>query len=228
MLGRGLVHPVDDLSTSNPAVFPSVLYALAKDFVAHGYDLKHLLRTICNSRAYQLAGDPHPVVDPEGKYFVHRTPQRLPAEVLLDALNQVAGTTESFTGLPEGTRAIALPDSNVDSYFLTTFGRPRRTSSCDCERMSKLDLSQVLHLANGEKLQAKLSAADGRVARLLKERAKDEEILTELYLAVFTRHPSAEERQAALAFLCTVPARQDAWEDILWALVNCPEFVMNH
>jgi hypothetical protein len=228
MFGRGLVHPVDDLSTSNPPVFPAVLDALSQDFVAHKYDLKHLLRTICNSRAYQLAGDPHTTSDREGKYFIHRTPLRLPAEVLLDAMNQSAGMFEAFTGLPEGTRAIALPDSNVDSYFLTTFGRPRRTSTCDCERMSRLDLAQVLHLANGEKLQAKLSAPEGRIAGLVKSGKPDGELVDELYLATLTRLPAADERGTALKFLAGVPNRQEALEDVLWALLNCPEFVMNH
>ena len=228
MFGRGLVHPVDDLSTSNPPVFPTVLEALSQEFVSHGYDLKHLLRTICNSRAYQLASDPHPTTDGEGKYFIHRTPVRLPAEVLLDALNQVAGVREPFAGLPEGTRAIALPDSNIDSSFLTTFGRPRRTSSCDCERVSRLDLTQVLYLANSQKLQAKLGAAEGRITRLVKGGKNDQEILAELYIASLARLPTPDERETAIKYLTTVPSRQEAFEDVLWALVNCPEFVMNH
>lgn len=228
MFGRGLVHPVDDLSTSNPPVFPLVLDAVANDFVSHEFDLKHLLRTICNSQAYQVAGDPHPTIDREGKFFVHRTPQRLPAEVLLDALSQATATEETFAGLPAGTRAIRLPDSNVDSYFLTTFGRPRRISSCDCERMSSLDLTQVLHLANSDKLQAKIGATTGRVASLLKSGLSDREILEELYLATLTRLPTADERDTATEYLAAVPARQEGLEDLLWALLNCPEFIMNH
>jgi hypothetical protein len=201
---------------------------LAADFAAHGYDAKHLLRTICNSRAYQLAGNPHPAADREGRYFIHRTPQRLSAEVLLDALNQATGTHEPFDGLPEKTRAIALPDTNIDSYFLTTFGRPRRTSTCECERMNRLDLNQVLHLANGDRLQAKIAAADGRLARLVAAGTATDAILDELYLATLTRLPDETERKTASAFLASVESRQEAFEDLLWALVNCPEFVMNH
>jgi hypothetical protein len=232
MFGRGLVHPVDDLSTSNPPVFPAVLDAVSKDFVAHKYDLKHLLRTICNSRAYQLASLPQQgelaATVSDGKYFTHRVPFRLPAEVLLDAINQAAGTSEGFTGFPEGMRAIALPDSNVDSYFLTTFGRPRRTTPCDCERMSKLDLAQVLHLANGEKLQTKLSHASGRVTQLVKSGKADREALDELYLATLSRLPDDSERETAAKYLAGVPSRQEGLEDLLWTLLNCSEFVMNH
>lgn len=228
LLGRGLVHPIDDMSATNPAVFPAVLDALAADFVAHGHDLKHLLRTICNSRVYQLASDVRPAVDVEGQLFTRRIPFRLPAEVLLDAINQAAGTQEGFANLPAGTRAIALPDSNVDSYFLTNFGRPRRTSTCECERMNRLDLSQVLHLANGDALQAKLASPTGRLAKLLAASATDEAIIDELYLATLSRRPTAAEQATAGEFLKSLPVRKEAAEDLLWTLLNSPEFVMNH
>ena len=228
LLGRGLVHPIDDLSTTNPPVFPSVLDALTADFVAHKYDLKQLLRTIANSGVYQRASDIDPAIDAEGKYFTRRIPFRLPAEVLLDAVNQAAGTKEGFANLPEGMRAITLPDSNVDSYFLTTFGRPRRTSTCECDRMNRLDLSQVLHLANGEAIHGKVTAAGGRVAKLLEGKATDAAVIEELYLATLSRMPSAGERETASKFLASVPSRKEAAEDLLWTLLNCSEFVMNH
>ncbi|HZL90759.1 MAG TPA: DUF1549 domain-containing protein [Pirellulaceae bacterium] len=228
LLGRGLVHPIDDLSTSNPPVFPSVLDSLTADFVAHKYDLKHLLRTIARSRVYQLAGDIEPAIDAEGKYFTRRIPFRLPAEVLLDAVNQAAGTIESFANLPEGMRAITLPDSSVDSYFLTTFGRPRRTSTCECDRMSRLDLSQVLHLANGEAIHGKVTAAGGRVARLLEAKSDDATVIEQFYLATLSRMPTMGERDIAGRFIASAPSRKEAVEDLLWTLLNCSEFVMNH
>jgi hypothetical protein len=228
LLGRGLVHPIDDLSTTNPPVFPSVLDALTADFVAHKHDLKHLLRTIANSRVYQLASDIEPAMDAEGKYFTRRIPFRLPAEALLDAVNQASGTREAFANLPAGMRAIALPDSNVDSYFLTTFGRPRRTSTCECDRMNRLDLSQVLHLANGEAIHSKVTAAGGRVAKLLESNSDDAAVIEELYLATLSRKPKEQERQTAARFIASVPSRKEAIEDLLWTLLNCPEFVMNH
>ena len=228
LLGRGLVHPIDDLSATNPPVFPALLEALATDFVAHRYELKHLLRTIANSRVYQLASDIDPPMDAEGKFFTRRIPFRLPAEVLLDAVNQAAGTQEVFADLPAGTRAIELPDPSVDSYFLTTFGRPRRTSTCECERMNRLDLSQVLHLANGEAIHGKVTAAKGRVAKLLESQPDDAAVIEELYLAALSRMPTADERETSAKFLASVPVRKEAVEDLLWALLNCPEFVMNH
>ena len=228
LLGRGLVHPIDDLSTTNPAVFPGVLDQLAADFVSHRHDLKHLLRTIANSRIYQLASDIQPAVDVEGKYFTRRIPFRLPAEVLLDAVNQAAGAKESFANLPEGMRAIELPDPNVDSYFLTTFGRPRRTSTCECDRMNRLDLSQVLHLANGEAIHGKVTAAGGRVAKLLASQADNAAIIDELYLATLSRLPTGAEREAAGKYIESVASRKEAIEDLLWTLLNCSEFVMNH
>ena len=228
LLGRGLVHPIDDLSTTNPPVFPPLLDALSADFVARKHDLKHLLRTIANSSVYQLASDIDPEIDAQGEFFTRRIPFRLPAEVLLDAVNQAAGTREAFANLPPGTRAIALPDPNVDSYFLTTFGRPRRTSTCECERMNRLDLSQVLHLANGEALHAKITDPNGRVAKLLATGLKDAQIVEELYLATLSRMPTRREREVAGKHLAAANDRKEGVEDLLWALFNCSEFVMNH
>src|SRR5204863_2210941 len=145
LFGRGLVEPVDDLRASNPASHPGLLDALAKDFADNGHDLKRLLRTLCNSRSYQLASELAPKRDVDGAFFTHRQPRRLPAEVLLDAINQAAGTVEAFANLPSGTRAIALPDPAVVSQFLDAFGRPKRSNSCECERLNGPDLAQVLH-----------------------------------------------------------------------------------
>ncbi|MGE3405769.1 MAG: DUF1549 domain-containing protein [Pirellulales bacterium] len=228
MLGRGLVEPIDDLSAANPAVMPSVLDALAADFVAHGHDLQHLLRTMCNSRVYQLQTDLAPATDAEGKYFTHHLPRRMPAEVLLDAINQAAGTVESFKDLPPGTRAISLADPAVDSYFLETFGRPNRTSTCECERVGKADLSQVLHLANGEAIHNKVIAPQGRLSRLVEQGRSDAEIIDELYLVTLTRSPDADELATASQFVAAAPNRREGLEDLLWTLLNCPEFAFNH
>jgi hypothetical protein len=228
LLGRGLVDPIDDLSATNPPLMPAVLDALAADFTAHQFDLKHLLRTIARSAVYQRASEIAPARDEEGRFFTHRVPRRLPAEVLLDAINQAAGTTESFRDLPPGMRAIALADSAVDSYFLNTFGRPKRTTTCECERGGRPDLSQALHLANSETIHAKVTHAEGRVARLLAAGRPDAAILDELYLAALCRLPDEIERQAAADILTSAASRQEAFEDLLWALLNCPEFTFSH
>jgi hypothetical protein len=238
LFGRGLVEPIDDLRSTNPASHPALLDALARDFAEHGYDLKHVLRTLCNSRTYQLASQFAPRHDAEGMFFTHRRPRRLPAEVLLDAINQAAGTEEKFddsrggrfgnTMVPRGTRAIALPDPTVNSYFLDVFGRPNRTSACECDRGSRADLSQVLHLINGDPIHEKAVAAKGRISRRLSAGASDTELVEELYLATFCRLPDKRERETVAGLIAAAPSRKEGFEDLLWALLNSTEFVFNH
>lgn len=228
VVGRGLVEPVDDLRATNPATFPALLDALAKDFQTHRFDPKHLLRTICNSRVYQLAAELNPDQDLDGELFTHRVPKRLSAEVLLDAINQVTATTENFAGQPLGTRAIALPDPTIASHFLNTFGRPLRNNPCDCARGANLDLSQALHLANSSAVHEKVTSATGRLSLALKGGQSDDQILDDLYLTALGRLPTAEERQAVREALAEGASREETWQDILWALINCSEFVFNH
>lgn len=227
LFGSGIVDPIDDLRPTNPPVFPALLDALAADFVEHGYDLKHLLRTICNSRAYQLASDLAPEQDAEGRFFKHRAPRRLPAEVLLDAINQVAQAEEKFEGMPPGTRAIALPDSSYVSYFLDAFGRPQRTGTCECDRKNRPDLRQALHLTNGEAIHAKVTAKGARVGQLLATR-KDPAIVEEMYLATLSRMPTDTERESVRRLIAAAPSRKEGFEDLLWTLLNCAEFSFNH
>lgn len=228
LLGRGLVEPVDDIRATNPASLPVLLDSLARDFAEQHYDPKHLLRTICSSRVYQLAAELNPPRDIDGQLFTHRVPRRLSAEVLLDAINQVTGTNETFDGQPPGTRAIALPDPTVVSHFLATFGRPLRNSSCECARGSAPDLSQVLHLANSTALHQKLVSPTGRLAVGLKAGWTDDEMMEELYLSTLGRRPTEYERQAVRESLAEGASREEAWQDVLWALINCAEFVFSH
>lgn len=228
LIGHGIVEPIDDLRATNPPSNAALLDALAKDFSDHKFDVKHLLRTICRSRVYQLTAERAPMRDRDGSLFTHRSLNRLSAEVLLDGVNQVCETSESFAGLPEGTRAISLPDPTTVSYFLATFGKPLRTTACECGRMAGPDLSQALHLANSTALQGKLSSAKGRIVRLIKENKTDHEIADEIYLAAFARLPSEQERKVIEETLREVPSRQEAWEDVLWSLLNSSEFVFQH
>jgi hypothetical protein len=228
MFGAGLVEPVDDLRATNPPTFPSVMEALTADFVAHKYDTKHTLRTICNSRTYQLASEINPKRDVDGRLCTHRVPRRLTAEVLLDAVNQAAGTQETFDGLPPGTRAIALPDPTIPSYFLNTFGRPLRNNPCDCARGSTPDLAQALHLVNSTLLHGKVTGENSRLGKLIKANATDEDITAELYLATFGRRPTTEETAAVKELVATAPNRAEGFQDILWTLLNSSEFVFNH
>ncbi len=228
MFGRGLVEPVDDLRATNPPSHPELLAYLEKEFRDHGNDPKHLLRQICKSSVYQRAAELTPSRDQDGMLLTHRVPRRLSAEVLLDAVNQACGTSEGFTGLPEATRAAELPDPTVPSHFLTTFGRPVRNSPCDCSRSSLPDLSQALLLLNSPTLHGKLTHPQSRLALLLAANKTDDEIQNELYLAALSRLPTDEERQTIRDLLATAAAKPEAWQDLLWTLINSPEFAYQH
>ncbi|MEI8383151.1 MAG: DUF1549 and DUF1553 domain-containing protein [Planctomycetota bacterium] len=228
LLGQGLVEPVDDLRATNPAVMPQLLDALAKELADNQFDVKHLLRFICNSRVYQLAPELRPQRDADGMLLTHRVSRRLSAEVLLDAINQVAGTTETFAGQPVGSRAISLPDPSIASLFLTTFGKPARNSPCDCSRSSAPDLSQALHLANSTALHEKIVSPTGRLTSQLKAGRTDDELADEFYLATLSRLPTADERRVIQETLASGISRDEAWQDLLWALLNCAEFSFGH
>ncbi len=228
---RGLIEPEDDIRDSNPPTNPELLAALEKHFVASGFDLKELVRTITRSNAYQLSSTPnqHNVVDRQNysRYY----PRRLQAEVMLDAIDRLAGTQTDFANLPPGTRAVALPDNsyNRQSPFLRVFGRPEGESVCECERVQTSSLAQSLHLINAPDIKAKLASASGRAARLSKDTRPPEERVRELYLAAFAREPRSVELQTALGFLSeTGTSANDNYQDLIWALINTKEFLFNH
>jgi hypothetical protein len=229
LLGKGLVNPIDDLRETNPPSNPELLDALAKEFVAGGFDLKKLLRLILNSRVYQLSALPNPDNRLDTTFFTHYRIKRLTAEQLLDAINLATGTFEKFPLKPAGTRAIALPDTNSPSYFLDTFGRPVRALACECERASDPTLSQALHLMNGDLVNRKLTQADGRLARLLRDpKLTDETLVETLYVATFNRYPTPEENAAARRLIVESPSRAIGAQDLFWGLLNSKEFLFNH
>jgi hypothetical protein len=226
---RGLVHPADDLRATNPASNEELLSALAAELVRQGYDLKALVRTIMRSEAYQRSSAPNESNATDDRYLSRFVPRRLSAEVILDALSQVTGVPEAFPGYPRGTRALQLPDSRVDSYFLTVFGRPERLITSASERMQDPTLTQALHAINGETLQAKLTAPDGLVARLAGSGLPADEIVDRLYLSALSRRPTASERSRLAAAIATagegVDARRAAIEDVTWAVLSSREFL---
>jgi hypothetical protein len=226
--GRGIVEPLDDMRLTNPASNPELLDALAADFVKSGYDLKHLIRTLAGSQVYGLSSLPNESNAKDKQSFARHYPKRLPAEVLLDAIAQVSGVPTPFGGFPTGTRAIELPDESVASTFLDTFGRPKRDTACECERVTDASLGQSLMMLNSADVQTKLATAGGRADTLAKDPRPDEEKVAELFLAAFAREPSSSETAAALAHLAKNPEkRKEAFEDIIWALVNAKEFQFN-
>jgi hypothetical protein len=195
--GRGLVDPLDDMRVTNPPSNPELLDALAKDFVEHKYSLKHLIRTICNSRTYQLSAVPNEFNKNDKQNYARFYPQRMGAEVLLDAVCQVTDSPSQFGGLPADRyapkRAIMLPDESFASYFLDVFGRPQRISACECERVNEANLAQALHLLNSDEVQGKLSRAGGRAEKIAADPRPDAEKVDELFLWAFARKPTPEQ-----------------------------------
>jgi hypothetical protein len=227
-MGRGLVEAVDDMRVTNPPSNPELLDALAKDLIEHKFDLKHLIRTIMNSTAYQLSSEPMPGNIHDQQNYARAYPRRLLAEVLLDGICQVTGSPENYNGLPKGIRAIQLPDESVPSYFLDVFSRPTRETACECERPREANLAQSLHLLNSNEVQSKVANPNGRLAALLKEKKPDAAVVEELYLLAFARLPKAEESKEVLDYVTSQKDRKSAFEDVLWALLNTKEFLFNH
>jgi hypothetical protein len=227
--GRGLVEPEDDMRVTNPATNPALLDALAKDFIDNKFDLKRLVRTICNSRTYQLSAEPNQFNAGDKQSFSRYYPKRLSAESLLDAIDQVTGVDEKFNGLPMGTRAMQLPDTGFNSYFLQVFGRPEGSSACECERSNEANLAQSLHLLNSADVQNKLSAASGRAAALAADQGHTHpQKIERLYLQFYARRPLPEETALAAAHIAKTKNDKAAYEDITWALINTKEFLFNH
>ena len=227
--GRGITDPVDDMRFSNPPVNEPLLQSLADDFIAHRYDFKHLVRTILNSRTYQLSSISNATNERETMNFSHARLRRLPAEQLLDAVSSVTGVDESFRVGPPGGRAIQIPYTRIGSRFLTMFGRPeQRMSPCECIRSHEATLPQVLHLLNGETVGQKLRAEGGTLHRLLQANFSDPQLVEELYMTVLNRPPSDRERNLGHAYMRDSASRAEGAEDFMWALLTSQEFLFNH
>jgi hypothetical protein len=230
LTGRGIVDPVDDFRESNPSANDELLNALARDFVAHKYDAKYLIRTVMNSRTYQLSAQTNDLNKDDNKYFSHAVTKLLTAEQLLDALCTVTEVPEKYAGLPVGTRAVQLPDGEVNHPFLKTFGQPARELACECEREGDSNLAQALQLINGPTVNEKLRNPANRIGRLLAKKMSDIDVLCELYLATVSRLPVEGEVSAALEHVRKAKPedQRKAWEDVQWALVNSKEFLFRH
>jgi hypothetical protein len=228
--GRGIVDPEDDMRDTNPASNKELLDGLSKKFIDSGYDMKELIRTICRSATYQLSSLPNAQNATDRQSFSRYYPRRLPAEVLLDAIDQMNGSSTAFTGLPAGSRAIQIPDhGGVNSYFLTVFGKPGGASACECERSVDASLAQSLHLLNSPDIHGKMSSG---VAKDLSSDMKrtDADKVQDLYFRAFGRPASEHEMKYATAHIDKFQAKEKpaAYEDIVWALINTKEFLFNH
>lgn len=228
--GRGIIDPVDDIRASNPPSNPALLDALTRDFIDHGFDLRELMRTIANSRTYQASLVTNEWNAGDADNFSHAIPRRLSAEELMDALTLATGVRPSFPDVPPDTRAEQLPDPHVgEEGFLDLFGRPSRESSCECERRSDVSLPQALNLVNGKTISDAVAGGNGRVAKAILSGKSDRDLVEELYLASFSRQPTAGELESALKYLGSGSRGRAALaQDLLWALVNSKPFLYNY
>jgi hypothetical protein len=228
LLGRGIVEPVDDFRDSNPPASATLLAALADDFAKNGYDRKRVIRTILNSRTYQLSSRKNEFNAADVKYFSHANTRLLGAEQLLDAICRVTNVSEKFAGLPMGTRATQLPSPDVESDFLKVFGQPARETACACERSTDSNLSQALQMINGPLVHSKVRDDKNRLRVLVTAGKSNEDIVGELYLAALCRKPSEPEMAAATKHIQNAGERFRGLEDVCWALLNANEFLFQH
>jgi hypothetical protein len=233
LFGRGIVDPEDDFRLSNPPVNPELLDALSKDFVEHKFDVKHLIRTIMNSRTYQLSSQPNETNADDVANFSHALIRSLQAESLLDGISQATGVSPAFDGFPPGMRAGQLPGAGTPlrgktagdaDRFMRLFGKPERLLSCSCERSEDTTLAQALQMLTGKLLNTAISQPGNRLGEMLKAGNSNGDILDELYLSTVSRLPTRGEKEALLARMELAADRRRGLEDVLWALLNSKEF----
>ena len=226
-LGKGIINDVDDIRVSNPAVNPELLAALSAKFSEYDYDFKRMVRDICNSRTYQLSTVTNETNESDTTNFSHGSLRRMRSEVFLDAITSVTTTKNKFRGLPNGARAVQISDGNTTNYFLTTFGRAKRETVCSCEVVMEPNLSQALHLLNGDTVQQKVTQGNV-VASLLEAGSQPADVVENLYIRCLTRKPTDKEQAALLAIIDQQEDKKVALEDVFWALINSREFLFNH
>jgi hypothetical protein len=225
--GRGIIEPVDDVRVSNPPVNAELLNALGKHLVDYKYDFRKLIRDICLSRTYQLSSQSNSTNQQDESNFSHSGIRRLRAEVMLDCISEATGTKDKFKGLPLGAHAVEIADGATTDYFLRTFGRATRETVCSCEVSMEPNLSQALHLINGNTVQGKI-VNGGVINKMLTAKLDDKTILTDLYLRTLNRAPTDDELKTLTPLLNDPASRQSTLEDIFWALLNSKEFMFNH
>ena len=226
-MGVGIVEQVDDIRVSNPASNSELLEALGKHFTDTKYNLKSLVRDICNSRTYQRSTHRNESNASDERNFAHALVRRMKAENLLDTVSAVTDTKDKFDGLPLGARAVQIADGGRSTYFLKTFGRATRETPCSCEVKMEPTLSQALHLLNGDTANAKIKQG-GLVAKLMTTKKFPEERLIELYIRAFSRRPTKAELAKLVPMFNESKDPSQKLEDIFWALLNSREFLFNH
>jgi hypothetical protein len=226
--GVGIIHDVDDVRISNPASNQELLDELGKRFTGYNYDFKKLVKDICTSRAYQRSTQATPTNEGDTRNFARGPIRRIRAETMLDVITQVTDTKDKFNGLPLGARAVQIADGGTSTYFLTTFGRATRETVCSCEVRLEPTLSQSLHLLNGSTVDPKI-VQGGLVAKMLNvEKRPPAYIIENIYLRSVSRPPTPAEMKRLLDAVEGSANKQQALEDVFWAVLNSREFMFNH
>ena len=231
MMGRGLVEPVDDFRSTNPATHPELLTTLADDFVAHGYDLRRTLKRIALSEAYARSSNALPQNKADDRFYSHALQKPLAPEVLADAISDVLGVPDIYGDEPEGTRAISLFNPNTESDALDILGRCSRKTSCESSTEATDGLQRKLHLFNGDLLNARIGVPDSRLDKLMSDRKSPMEIVNEFYLAALSRQPTDTEQQFWKQHIdvnTSANSQRAVLEDMVWSLLTCNEFVNNN
>lgn len=231
MMGRGLVEPVDDFRSTNPATHPELLTELADDFVAHGYDLRRTLKRIALSGTYARSENTLPQNATDDRFYSHALQKPLEPEVLADAISDVLGVPDAYGNEPEGTRAVSLFNPNTESNTLDILGRCGRETSCESSTGTTGGLQRKLHLFNGDLLNARIGVPDSRLDRLVSIGKSPMEIVNEFYLAALNRHLTDTEQQfweQHINVRASADSERAVLEDMVWSLLTCNEFVMNH
>jgi hypothetical protein len=236
LMGRGIVDPVDDFRPTNPPSHPELLDALAKDFIDHRYDVKHLIRTVMNSRTYALSAEPNATNADDEINYARALPRRMTAEQLLDAQHQVTGVPAEFAGYPAGFRAGQLPGVRVGrpranrptqaDMFLVTFGKPARQLVCECERSGDTTLGQTFQMISGPGIARMLANPANRLRELLKDDTSVDQAVDELYWTALSRPPTEDERNVMSSHVRSATDRRKGLEDVTWALLNSKEFIL--
>ena len=225
--GKGIVDPVDDMRATTPPSVEGLLEALADHLVESGFDTKHIIRRILNSRTYQLSAEPNETNQLDDRFFSRFYPRPMVAQVLLDVLNDVTGTKEKYGRYPLGTRAVALP-LPVSSRFLSLYGRSSREFLGDLDPKLEPTLPQALHMINSNYVNKKLRIPSGTLTRLIKEKLGNQELITELYLSTLSRFPTDAEIETAEIYIAESPKYRAGCEDLLWALISSRSFLFVH
>lgn len=239
LMGRGIVDPVDDFSVNNLPSHPELLEALAADFVKQKFDVRHLIRTIMNSRSYQVSATPNDSNAEDAINYSRTIPRRMQAELILDAAAQLTGTALRFNGYPEGMRATQIAgveavrrrdakSGSGEENFLQVFGKPPRLIATECERSNDTTMGQAFQLISGPLFNTLLMRENNRIDALIKTGKTDGQIIDDLFWTATSRAPNKEELASTLAHLKETTDRRKGLEDVVWALLNAKEFVLRY